>query len=335
MAKTKTQVSVRKRIQRALKQARRRVYAVVEFLMLHLVGFVVPHLSRRMEKRLANGVGSLVFFWGRSSRRIAKANLDIVFGDTKTPEEKHRIMRASYCHAALVTSDYFWFSRDTLARLHQFCHVESESINQWIAGKFPGIFVTAHLGNWELAGQYVASCGRSIWSIYRPIGNEKTLKTLLDFRKSTGQHVIAREGAMTGMLRALRSDGLIALVLDQHTEVVDGGIYVDFFSIPATFSNAPGVLAKRLKTPICVACARHDAATDRYLIKAYDVITPDEIEQMTPDAITERIVKAISQMIVENPEQWLWVYRRWKRYRPHDDPSEFPFYAKMDAYSKG
>ena len=117
---------------------------------------------------------------------------------------------------------------------------------------------------------------------------------------------------MTGMLRALRSGSLVALVLDQHTEVVDGGIYLDFFSLPATFSNAPGVLAKRLKTPICVACARHEAASDHYLLKAYDIILPAEVELMTPEAITERIAKAISLMILDNPEQWLWLHRRWR-----------------------
>ncbi len=303
---------------------------MLEFLVVSFFGFVIPRLSRKTEKRLANGLGRLVFTLGRSSRKIALANLDIVFGNTKTLEEKHNIMRAACRHAALVTFDYFWFSRNTHARLTQFCRVESDEINQWIDGKFPGIFVTAHIGNWELAGQFVASRGRLLWSVYRPIGTKNTLSTLLDFRKLTGQKVIPREGAMKGMLRALRSNGLVALVLDQHTEVVEGGIYVDFFSLPATFSSAPGALAKRLKAPICVACARHESTSDRYLLKTYDIITSTEVAQMTPEAITERIVKAISAMILDNPEQWLWAYRRWKRYRAEDDPSRFPFYAKLD-----
>lgn len=299
--------------------------------MVHFVGFVIPRLSRRTETKIANGLGWLLFVLGRSSRRIAKANLDIVFGDTKTSKEKCNIRRAACRHAWLVMLDYFWFSRNTHVRLTQYCRVESNEIDQWIDGNFPGIFVTAHIGNWELAGHYGASRGRSIWSIYRPIGTQKTLKALLAFRRAVGQKVIAREGAMTGMLRALRSDSLVALVLDQHTEVVDGGIYLDFFSLPATFSNAPGVLAKRLKTPICVACARYDVVSDRYVLKAYDVISPNDIDQMTPEAVTARIVKAISLMILDNPEQWLWAYRRWKRYRAEDDPSRFPFYAKLDT----
>lgn len=333
MEKTSTPTPFRKRLRRAIRKVRYFFYSLFEFIVVGGVGFLIPRVSRRTEKKLANGLGNLFCFVGGSSKRIALANLDIVFGNTKTPEEKRAILWAAYRHTALVVLDYFWFSVDTRKRLDEFCCVESDEIQSWLSGKFPGIVVTAHIGNWELAGQYVASQGRSVWSVYRPIGTRKTLKTLLDFRRITGQKVIAREGAMAGMLRGLHANGLVALVLDQHTEIFDGGIYIDFFSLPATFSNSPGVIAKRLGVPICIFCARHDPAADQYLLKSYGILSTDEIGSMTPEEITARIAKAISVMILEYPEQWLWGYRRWKRYRPQDDPSHFPFYAKIDPNS--
>lgn len=307
------------------------VRGYVEVGLITLGGLVIPRLPRRAIHRLAIFLGQSVYIFGFNTRRIAYANLDVVYGDTKTKQEKKSILRASFRHAALVILDYFWFSRQTAERVAMFCKGEGEAIKRWVAGGFPGLVVTAHVGNWELAGQYVMSCGRNLWSVYRPIGTKKTLKALLRFRQTIGQRVIARKGAMKGVLRALRKNDLVAVLLDQHTNVNGGGIYLDFFGLPATFSTAPATLANHQSVPICIACARHDPEADTYRVVVYDEISGAETAAMSPEAITERIISVISQMILDAPEQWLWAYRRWKRYRPEDDASRFPFYARQEV----
>jgi len=316
--------SIRKRIHRFLR-------AGVEISAVAITGQIIPRLSRRSTRRLARALGWTLFTCGRQSRRIALANLDILFGNTRTPEEKKALALASFRHTALIVLDYFWFSRRTHERLAAYCRSEDPRVEKWICGDFPGFFVTAHIGNWELAGQYVSSRGRALWSVYRRIGTRKTLKTLLRFRRATGQRVIAREGAMQGMLRALHENDLVAVVLDQHTDVADGGIYLDFFGLPATFSNAVGMLAKRRGVPVCVGCVHHDVQADVYRLLSYDEITTEEIEGLSPEAITARIVVAIQRMILDAPEQWLLAYRRWKRCPPGDDGSRFPFYTRQDS----
>ena len=320
-----------KHSRRALKKGRRFLRSFVEVTLLVVAGFVVSRLSRKTERRLARVIGTLMRLMGRESCRIARANLDVVYGSSKTATEKTQIMFESFNHAALVLLDYFWFSRRTEERVKKHCRAD-EMIEQWITGDFPGIFVTAHIGNWELGGQYTAFRGRAMWSVYRPIGTQKTLRTLLKFRQATGQNVIAREGAMMNMMRALRSKSIIALLLDQHTELVDGGLYLDFFGLPAAFSNAAGVLSHRLRVPVCTAGVVHDPEQDLYRISTYRVISGEESSRLEPEAITREIVSAISRMILEHPEQWLWSYRRWKRFRVQDDATKFPFYAKLDSY---
>lgn len=273
----------------------------------------------------------MVRFFGIRSRRIATVNLDIVYGDSKTREEKQRILRASYNHAALIMLDYFWFSRKTEQRIKQYCHIGDAVMEQWVSGDFPGIIVTAHVGNWELGGQYIASRGRTMWSVYNPIGSEQTLKALLKFRGASGMKVLAREGAVIGILRALRSNSLIGMVLDQHTDLEDGGMYLDFFGAPATFSKAAGTVARRMNVPICVFIMKYDADADGYTLTSCKVISSDEASRMSPEEITAQVVSVIAQIILDNPEQWLWVYRRWKRFRPEDDLSKFPFYAKIEG----
>lgn len=310
---------------------RRLLRSLLEGVLLGTAGWIIPRISRKAELRLSRYIGCLFYYLEIRSRRIAMANLNVVYGDSKTLEEKQRILRASYNHAAQILLDYFWFSGESEQRVKQYCHVGDDVMEQWVSGNFSGILVVAHLGNWELGGQLIAWRGREIVSVYRPIGTRGTRKALLKFREAAGMKVLAREGAVIGMFRALRSNSLIAMVLDQHTDVNEGGMYLDFFGVPATFSKAAGTVAHRMNVPICVSVVKYDGDADNYTLKSYQVISSEEVARMTSEEITAQVVSVMSRMILDYPEQWLWMYRRWKRYRPDDDRSKFPFYAKLDG----
>ena len=321
---------LKKRRRRLFTRVRRFLRSVPEVMLVETAQIIIPRISRKSELRLSRCLGRTFCFLAIRSRRIAMANLDIVYGDSKTREEKQRILRASFKNAAQILLDYFWFSRNPEERVVQYCHMGDEVTEQWVSGDFPGILVTAHLGNWELGGQLIAIRGRPILSVYRPIGARKTQNALLKFRKASGMKLLPREGAVLGMLRALRANSLVGVILDQHTDLKDGGIYFDFFGVPATFSNAVGTVAHRMNVPICVFGLKYDGDADDYTLKSYKVISAAEAASMAPEEITGQIVSVMTQMILDNPEQWFWMYRRWKRYRPDDDRSKFPFYSKIE-----
>ena len=310
-----------------LRKIRRGVHTTLELMIIYVINAVVTRLSRRGELRLAATVGSALFRTARRTRRIAMANLDIVFRDSKSAAEKRDIAKASFVNAAQILFDYFWFSRDSKNRIALHCVCDDPVIDEWIKGDFPGFIVTGHIGNWEVSGNFVSGCGRKIWSVYRPIGTQKTLDRLSRFRRSTGQQIIPKEGAATGILRALRNGDLVALVMDQHSDLREGGIYLDFFGLPATFSNLCGVIANRLKVPVCVACVKYDAERDKYGVHSYGVLNAEEVTALTPEQITAKIAALIGKMILDNPTQWLWGYRRWKRCPADGDLSRYPFYA--------
>ena len=313
--------SISKKIGRGFRDA-------IEGVAVGLAGALVPRLSRRAELRLAAFLGSAAFAFALKTRRVAEANLGVVYGDAKTRAEKRAIAKASTIHTFQLMLDYFWFSRDTTARLERFCVCEDPGINGMIAEATPAFFITAHLGNWEVASTYFSNNGRSFASVYRPIGTHKTLARLSRFRQSTGQQMIPKDGAAKGVLRAIRAGCIVALVMDQHTDLRDGGIFLDFFGLPAAFSNLCGVVANRMKIPVCIACSVHDAKEDKYRIKTYGTITADEAARLAPEEITARIVGTIERMILDNPAQWFWSYRRWKRCPEGDDVRRFPFYVK-------
>lgn len=311
-----------------VRRCRSAVASVPQNFFLFLALLVVPRLSRAGERRVARVFGWLASRRIWPYRRRAETNADLALGGL--PEaERRRIVRRSFDHQALVATDYFWFSRDD-GRFEEYCEIGDETMRRWLDARGPCFMVTAHLGNWELASRMVSSRGRRLWSVFKPFGSGAVSRRMLAFRERCGQFLIPRDGAMRGVLRALRAGDTVGMVLDQHVDGRDGGVFFDFFGLPASFSSVVGAVAHKMRVPVLVCAMARDEARDRYVFTTLREFTAEETAATAPDDITRGIVAALEEMIRRWPEQWIWSYRRWKRWPPGDDPSRYPDYARED-----
>lgn len=292
---------------------------------------VVPRLPRKAVLKLAHAMGSVGYWVSAHNRRLGLANLELAFGDTKTPAEKRRILRASLRNFALVMLDLLWFTRDSAARMERW-FVAAPSMQAAMANRVARVGVTGHFGNWELGGRYWAMCTGSTMSVAMPLKNPAVDALLQQARQTTGQQVIAREGALKKLVRFLRDGGTVGLLLDQNTSPREGGVFVEFFGKPVAVSPAAGILAPMTGAEIIFAQVL-PRADGTYLGEVPHVITPAEIAALdratAAPALTQRITGFYEEAIRARPDCWLWSYKRW-RYIPAETSGDgFPFYAKQ------
>jgi KDO2-lipid IV(A) lauroyltransferase len=108
--------------------------------------------------------------------------------------------------------------------------------------------------------------------------------------------------------------------------VEEGGVFVDFFGVPAPISNAAALLADKTEVPIVLAfCRREDGG--RYTVYAQEPLMPESFKGLSADVVTQRIASRIEEEIRRRPDQWLWMYKRWKRRMPGFDVRRYPSYA--------
>ncbi len=302
----------------------------MEVVLTRLAIRVVPRLSRKAVLRLARFGGATAAVLPLQLKKIARANLDIAFGNDKTPEEKKRIYKESCCTFALVMLDIFWFSADTRNRANAQVTFDPE-LDEVFQHKAQ-VCITAHLGNWELLGHAVSVRGFPLSSIAAPLINPAVDEYFGRTRSVSGQIIIKQEGAIRTMLRTLKEGGKVALLLDQNTPPSQGGIFVDFFGLPAPMSDAPAALALKTNTEILFGfCIPKRDGT--YYVHTLPKIIPADAPGRDKDekvrALTERIAQTTEAAIREHPEAWLWMYKRWKFVPPDRDRAEYPFYAKI------
>lgn len=308
----------------------KKIRLALEAPCLRLALAVVPRLPRRAVLGLSRALGDAGYFLSARSRRLGLANLDLAFGATKTAAEKQHILRASFRNVALVMLDLLWFSRDSLARMERWFEA-APSLRDALANRWPRVAVTGHFGNWELIGRYGSAQSVPLMSVAMSLKNAAVDEVMQRVRQITGQHVIAREGALKKLVRFLRDGGTVGLILDQNTAPEEGGVFAEFFGKPVAVSPAAGVLASMTGAEIVFAYAL-PRADGTYLGEIPHVISPAEIAAMdragAAREITQRITGFYEGAIRARPECWLWSYKRWRHIPAGMSADGFPYYAK-------
>jgi len=307
-----------------LKQARK----TLEVLLVRMGLAVLPFWPRRMILACARLTGIIAYYCVSSQRRLTLANLEIAFGQKKSRAEKKRIAVQAFQNMALVFLDFLWFARRTRERVRKYVKMDPS-----VPANFPpapAVVVTAHFGNWELMSRAFTAHGYSHIAVVAPLANPAVDVMFNKFRADGDAEIVPMRGAVRGCLQAIRRGLLIAILLDQNTKPEDGGVFVDFFGLPCPISTVAAILAERKKVPlIAVFCrAQWDGYYTFYALPRFKI---DFLSGAVPDfagQMTQQIAAAFQREIEKYPEQWMWMYKRWKHIKPDWPASAYPYYAK-------
>lgn len=303
-------------LRRPFKRLRRAVYP----LGLRPIEAWVKTLSDEKCEIWAKRLGSLVYRVLSSSRELALHNLQKALGQTLSAGEIQQIGREMFQNLVLNLFECIQFSgmgdEEFLGRIETkgWEHVETV----YRAGR-GGIFVTGHIGNWELLAAYAAKKGYATSVIARRIYLEPLNDKLVKMREGMGVKTLYRDISMRSMIRCLEQNQFLGIVPDQDIRRV-GGIFVNFFGRPAYTPVGPALLALASGAPIITG--RDIRMGRRHLFTfdspVYADRTPPREEEVR--RLVTHYTKRLEEFIRENPSQWVWTHRRWRTQPPASSP---------------
>ncbi len=176
------------------------------------------------------------------------------------------------------------------------------------------IIVTAHYGNWEVAGTaFSHAARRNMLSIMRPFDNPMVGKLIVDHRASDVHEVVDKSKGIRPLLKALGEGRNISILIDQHASRTEG-VETTFFGHPCRTHKTPALLHLKTQIPILPILIRRKP-TNNFEFELYveDLIryTPTANKEEDILRITQQCNDTFEKMILKKPEQWMWSARRW------------------------
>ncbi len=193
-----------------------------------------------------------------------------------------------------------------------------EGLENYLEAKRAGrgvLIATAHLGNWELSAFAHALMTEPMNVMVRPLDNP-LIDNIVETRRTLSDNklIYKRDGARS-VLRALRNNEAVGILIDQNTAAAEG-VFVSFFGKLACANTGFVKLAHHSQAPVVPGFAVWDEARKRYVLHFLPAVEMTGDEQ----ADTQRIHSGIEQAIRKYPDQWMWIHRRWKTRPPGESP---------------
>lgn len=292
-----------------MKKGARYFYYLFAILLSKII-FVMPY---RLSVKIGGLAGLLAYYLIGDSRRIVVENISMALPELSAVKVRD-IAKKTFVNQGKNAFELFSFPKLNKNNIFKIVRFTGRDNMQEAVGQNKGVLMTsAHCGNWEMIGPTLSYSGFSLNVIARKIYIEGLNRLLVNFRLSKGYRVILRSGQESAkqILRSLRQKEILALLIDQDTDVP--GVFVKFFGKDAWTPSGLAALARRTGAAVTLALdVRKPDDTHEVLMSGPYKMQLSDDESADILANTQLLTLKIEEHIRKYPDQWVWMHKRWK-----------------------
>jgi len=256
----------------------------------------------------------LLYYLFRFQRPLLNDNLRRAFPE-KTAAEINRLAGASDRNALdfLFESIKAW--RFDKQDFNQRVEIENPELLTRLLQQHKVILaLTSHCGNWEwLQLACSARLNTPLAVVYNPLNHRGIDALLLKLRTRFGSRLIDSRKALPELLTFARQGGIMALNADQSPRPEDDKYWADFLGIETAFFTGPEKLARLFQAPV-VYVHMQRRRRGHFRIR-FELLTEPPYPSMQ-GAIMQPYIRTVEAHIRTTPQDWFWLYKRWKYRRP-------------------
>lgn len=307
------------------------IAAYLEYLLVAGLARGMVYLPSSMAYSIGEGLGATLYRLDHKHRSIAQDNLRRAFHGELSSREVAELTRSTFVNLGRTVVETCRMLKIDRDNFRQFIRIEG--YEHFEAAKRRGkgiIYITAHLGSWELLPLASALMGEPLSIVTRPLDNPYLDRAVTRMRTAWGTRVLPKKRVMSTLVHTLLRGESIGILMDQNITWKEG-VFVDFFGMPACTALAPALLAMRTDASVLpAAIVRH--GRDRHTVLVEQAVPLIRTGHLKADVVanTASFTKAIEGLVRKAPSQWLWVHRRWKT-QPHADyPTPYTLHPTPD-----
>ncbi|MGA9528053.1 MAG: lysophospholipid acyltransferase family protein [Terriglobales bacterium] len=298
-------------------------------------------LPRSIARAIGISIGLAVYHLHPRLRAVGLRNLGMAF-PTMPLDDRRRILRGEFISLGRQLAEFCQLPNYTHENISN--TVVYEGLENYQRAKARGkgvLFLTGHLGAWELSAFAHSLHGNPLWVVMRPLDNPYLNRLVERYRTLHGNRTVSKDDFVRGLLAAMRAGEAVGILMDTNMTPPQG-VFVDFFGIPACTASGLARIALRTDAAVVPGFTTWDETQRKYVLRfdpalelvrtpnsntggeaANDRLSQDdgnndrgknnhENGQADIVANTALFTSVIESYIRRYPDQWLWVHRRWK-----------------------
>lgn len=276
--------------------------------ILNSLSWVFGHVPLRVAHALGAVIGWKAWLFSSRKAEIRGRIMDCL-GVSKA--EANEIMHRMYRNLGYTVSEFFRMPHMSESEVTR--HLVFRNIERFPEKGTGYIALVAHTGNWELPAAAASLYGLdSLHMVVKALKPASLNQWVCKVRSRWGTHIHDRRGSSRDLLKVVKSHEPLVFVLDQNMKR-NWGIFVDFFGKPACTTDGLAQLAAISGYPIFPVFCRRNWEDHTLVVEVGEEIpgpsdrSPEEVHR-----VTAACTAVIEAFIRENPEQWIWMHRRWR-----------------------
>ena len=293
--------------------------SALEYWLAKVILSSLGALPRRAAIAVGIGISRIAYRLLGRLRRTGVRNLEIAFPDMDQ-RERERLLRGCFESLGRLLGEFSQLPKATPEKLRgliEYDEVGLRHLREAEKNKRGVIFLTGHLGVWELHSFGWSALEYPLSFLVRPLDNERIEEMVERIRTRFGNRAIDKKSAARQSLRVLREGGTLGILSDLNTQPYEG-VFVPFFGKLACTTAGIATLALKTDAVVIPTCAIWDKKKRRYFFHGdppVDLVrTGDHAKDI--ELNTANFAAAIERMVRLYPDQWLWIHKRWKTRPP-------------------
>lgn len=241
-------------------------------------------------------------------KRIMRKNMRNILkykeGEKYREENLMKFVKEVYLNFGRYMAEFFTIPKLNHTKLKKKLIVENLNILDEALSKNKGVIaLTAHIGNWELAGIFTSMLGYKICAVVIPYQTKKITEIYKNIRESKGIEVIFTGSNPKDFIRFKKENKVMAILGDRV--FTEKGVIVDFMGKKAIFPRGPSTLAIKLKTEFISGFLVREDNKFRLFFEKFDYPDENLNEEEKIDYFLNQSVRIIEKVILKYPTQWL------------------------------
>ena len=270
-------------------------------------------LLRQLPLNTASSLAGTLFSYGGGGAKAATANTNLATAfPGQSADWRRATVKQLFRHLGIATVELIKLEQIWAERAQRLEVVMQPQARAWLEAKQAAVFVTAHVGAWQLVNLISLHAGLTISTVYAPESNPMLRAMLRQMRAAFGVSLIPSTAGIRPLLRELNRGHSIGIAMDTRLKT---GQPVEFFGRPALTNTSAARLALRTGSAL-IPIRGERLAGGRFRVTVYDPLSaPPGLASAEAQAlaVSRDINRHFEQWIRATPGEWICLKRRWPK----------------------